>query len=234
MYGATELRGTESDQLVTINPITRISIEQGAMLRRLVRESGVRSSLEVGLAYGFSTVWLLDALAAQPDAVHIAIDPFQKKGWQGIGLAQVARLGFAGRFDWLPTYSIHALSDLIRQNRRFDFIYIDGNHRFDDVLVDFYLADQVMRPGGLIVLDDLWMDSIKTVADFIIRNRAYELVRQPVQNMAVLKKQRDDDRDWRHFAGFNVPKPVPDSKVRLVKKSLQEVGARFRRAFHGT
>jgi predicted O-methyltransferase YrrM len=231
MYGATTLRGTESDQPITLNPITRISIEQGAMLHRLAREHRVQRSLEVGLAYGFSTVWLLDALAAQAEAVHIAIDPFQKTGWGGIGLAQAARVDFAGRFDWLPEYSIHALSDLIRQQQRFDFIYIDGNHRFDDVMVDFYLADQLMRPGGLIVLDDLWMPSIRTVADFIFHNRAYELVPQPVGNIAVLLKQRDDDRDWKHFVRFNVHPAAPLSRADRIIQSLKKRATRLQRSF---
>jgi predicted O-methyltransferase YrrM len=88
-------------------------------------------------------------------------------------------------------YSIHALSDLIRDQAEFDFIYIDGNHRFDDVIVDFYLSDQVLRPGGLMALDDLWMQSIRTAANFIVNNRAYRLVPQPVEKMIVLKKEQE-------------------------------------------
>ena len=69
------------------------------------------------------------------------------------------------------------MSDLIRQKQLFDSIYFDGNHRFDDVIMDFYLADEITRPGGHIVLDDMWMNSIRTAVSFIINNRAFELVR---------------------------------------------------------
>ena len=221
MYELGVLRGTESDQPVVIDKITRIRIEQGAMLNRLMREHSVKCSLEVGLAYGFSTVWMLDALRAQPNSAHTAIDPFQKTSFGGIGLAQAARLGGAVRFEWLPDYSIHALSDLIRQGRRFDFIYIDGNHRFDDVIVDFYLSDQLLRPGGLIVLDDMWMSSIQTAGNFIVQNRAYKPVPQPVENIMVLEKIRDDNRDWRHFNRFE----VHDGSNNILKKVMK----RFKR-----
>jgi predicted O-methyltransferase YrrM len=147
----------------------------------LMREHSVKQSLEVGMAYGFSTVWMLDALRSQADSLHIAIDPFQKTGWHGIGLAQVARLGFKYNFQWVEDYSIHALSNLIFKQEKYDFIYIDGNHRFDDVLVDFYLSDQILNCGGLIVFDDTRMQSVQTVVNFVITNRAYELVRQPVE-----------------------------------------------------
>ena len=82
------------------------------------------------------------------------------------------------RFTLIEDYSIHVLSDFIRAGKSFDFIFIDGNHRFDDVLVDFYLADQVLEVGGLMVLDDTWMASIRTVLAFVLANRAYEIVPQ--------------------------------------------------------
>ena len=68
---------------------------------------------------------------------------------------------------------------------KFDFIFIDGNHRFDDVLVDFYLSDQLISPGGLIVFDDMWMRSVRTTINFILTNRQYKIAQQPVENIMV-------------------------------------------------
>jgi hypothetical protein len=77
--------------------------------------------------------------------------------------------------------------------------------------------------GGIIVFDDMWMQSVSTVVDFVIRNRAYEWVPQPVENMAVLQKRRDDDRDWQHFVPFNVA---------LRKRPLlHRIGSKIRLAF---
>src|SRR5262249_9170123 len=138
------------------------------------------------------------------NALHVVIDPFEKIHYHGIGLRLVDRIRFEGKFKWLQEFSVHALSDLIRQHEKFDFIFIDGNHRFDDVIVDFYLCDTLMRPGGLIILDDMWMPSIQSAASFVIKNRSYKIERQPAKNMLVLRKVRDDDRSWRHFEKFSV------------------------------
>ena len=89
------------------------------------------------------------------------------------------------RFTLIEDYSIHVLSDFIRAGKSFDFIFIDGNHRFDDVLVDFYLADQVLEVGGLMVLDDIWMASIRTVLAFVLANWH-------------TRSFRSEAREWRH------------------------------------
>lgn len=202
MYGGGELWGTDPASPHRPDGITRISIAQGAALHKLVRDSKVSRSLEIGFAYGYSTVWILDALRKRDDAVHHAIDPFEATLWHGIGLVQASRVKTAAKFRWLPGYSVHALSRLIRSRESFDFIYIDGNHRFDDVLVDFYLSDQVTRVGGYIVFDDAWMDSIAAVCRFVARNRAYEMLPQELESFRVFRKLRHDDRDWRHFVPF--------------------------------
>jgi predicted O-methyltransferase YrrM len=199
MYTSPTLQGLNGP--VEVDEITRVNRTTGAELFRLVRESGAMRSLEVGLAYGFSTIWIMDALAEEGS--HVAIDPFQSSYWQGVGLTQAKRLT-SKRFEFLEDYSIHVLSDYIRAGEKFDFIFIDGNHRFDDVLVDFYLADQILKVGGVMVLDDIWMASIRTVHSFVLANRAYEPIPQRSNIMAALRKQKDDDRDWRHFRPFSV------------------------------
>jgi predicted O-methyltransferase YrrM len=176
-----------------------------------MRTHSTELSLEIGLAYGFSVIWMLDALRSRNSSLHVSIDPFEKSRWGGIGLYQVQRLAYETRFNWKNDLSIHALSDLIREAAKFDFVFIDGNHRFDDVIVDFYLSDQILKPGGLIAFDDMWMPSIQSAVSFVLNNRDYALVPQPVGNMTVIKKKRNDDRDWRHFNNFSVARPLQEN-----------------------
>jgi predicted O-methyltransferase YrrM len=200
-------------------------------MNRLMVENAVTRSLEVGFAYGFSSVWMMDALAGRADAHHTAIDPFQDTDWGGVGLAQVARLGAQAGFRHVPDFSIFALTALEREGAKFDFVYIDGNHRFDDVLVDFYLCDRLVVPGGLMALDDLWMPSIRSVLSFVMQNRSYELVAQPAINLAVIRKLREDDRNWRHFKRFNVHRfeGVPPVWKRVPKRVI----AKTRESLYG-
>lgn len=206
MHSTGQLYGTESSNPVPIDA-TRISIAQGSQMNKLMRSYRVEKSLEVGFAFGFSTIWILDALLDQKGGFHQAIDPFEKSQWQGVGLKQVERLDNASqKFRWLDAYSIRALPKLMERQEQFDFVFVDGSHRFDDTLLEFYFADQLLRTGGLLAFDDMWMPSIRTVVSFILTNRDYQLVKQPVRNMAVLEKLAPDSRDWRHFNQFQVHK----------------------------
>lgn len=203
MYSATELRGTASEQPVPIDEWTRVSIAQGAQMNSIIRANKVKSSFEIGFAFGFSTIWILDAL--QEDGFHRAIDPFEESFYRGVGLKQVERLHYAKeRFGWIADYSIHAMSEMIKQEQEVDHIFIDGSHRFDDVVVDFVLADQILRCGGVLCFDDLWMPSVRTVISFITSNREYDLRHQPIKNMAALMKRAPDNRAWDHFKPFKV------------------------------
>src|SRR5262249_41701133 len=98
MYGSDKLYGTERKKPVSIRKDVGISIEEGAVLHKLMRANSVKRSLEVGFAFGFSTIWMLDALRSRSDSQHIAVDLREKTLWHGIGLTQVERLSFYKRF----------------------------------------------------------------------------------------------------------------------------------------
>jgi SAM-dependent methyltransferase len=56
-------------------------------------------------------------------------------------------------------YSQHILPILEKQNKQYDFIYVDASHRADDTFVDAYYAHKMLKPGGLIIFDDFgWKD----------------------------------------------------------------------------
>ena len=101
--------------------------------------------------------------------------------------------------------SDRAATDLARSNSTFEVIYIDGNHRFDDVLVDFYLYAPLCAIGGHIIFDDTWMSSIQTVVAFVRANRTdFVEVRTGQSNIFVFKKVCDDARNWSNFRKFAV------------------------------
>ncbi len=57
-------------------------------------------------------------------------------------------------------------------------IFIDGSHRFDSVLQDFYFADLLIGVGGCLIFDDLWMPAVRKALHFILRNRHYRIVEE--------------------------------------------------------
>jgi len=216
MYSSTHLLGTEREDPVELIPSVRVQIVQGSEINRLARSIGAHRTLEVGLAYGFSSIWMLDAIGHRPDAAHSAIDPFEKQIWSGVGLQQIARFGaHPSAFNWVSELSLDALTPMIRNGETIDFAFIDGNHRYDNVLLDFFLIDQLLRVGGLLAFDDMWMPSIRTVVSFVRTNRSYRMVPQHARNMCAFEKLAHDDREWDHFVPFHVYR-----SHRLARRSL--------------
>jgi predicted O-methyltransferase YrrM len=50
--------------------------------------------------------------------------------------------------------SIDRLSELIKMNEMFDFIYVDGSHMMLDCYADLVLSWQLLNPGGVLAIDD--------------------------------------------------------------------------------
>jgi predicted O-methyltransferase YrrM len=208
MYKGEPQRGADG-RLHAIDETTRVSIAEGMTLYSLCVSSGVTTILEVGLGYGFSTVFLLAALDRTGVGTLTAIDPFQATDWHGIGVTHARRLTSgspaltARSFEWIEDRSDRALVDLERAGRTFGLVFIDGYHRFDDVLVDFYLSARVCDTGGLIVFHDIWLDSVEAVTSFVRHNRAdFAEVPTACENLCVFRRTGEDRRDWSHFVDF--------------------------------
>src|SRR5215469_12441364 len=115
------------------------------ILRNLFTEIRPKQTLEVGLGFGGSAI-LFTASHRQagrpPIAQHTAIDPFQTD-WNDMALAALENTGLRGYLDFRPEFSSIALPTLVRERARFELIFIDGSHFFDDVFVDFYFTTQL-------------------------------------------------------------------------------------------
>ena len=148
-----------------------ISHEDGMALYHIVRQAQAKRTLEVGMAFGVSSLFILQALDENHGEQHTSIDPWQEAWWHRAGLANVKRAGFERlhRFFLAPSYE--AMPKLIENGEEFDFVFIDGNHRFEYTLMDFMYADRVLRAGGYLMLHDPWLPAIRKVMAFIMRNR---------------------------------------------------------------
>jgi predicted O-methyltransferase YrrM len=193
-------------KLHPINAVTKISRKQGILLYDLWKQIRPEDSLEIGLAYGYSTACILSARHEIGKGHHTALDPFQTSAWSGIGAMVAQRLGIAEHFSFLEEYSEIAIPEMIRSGREFQYIYIDGKHTFDATVVDFTLSARVLSKGGLIILDDMWLPSIRSVVSFVEANRVdFERVESPVRKVAIFRKiEHPDLRKWDHFEPFRV------------------------------
>jgi GT2 family glycosyltransferase/predicted O-methyltransferase YrrM len=186
------------------------------VLSGLALQIGASRVIEVGMASGISTVALLAALADQPQLAYHVIDPYQDSCWEDVGVLNVERAGFAGRCTLHRTPSELALPALLAQGESFHFAYIDGHHTFDHVMLDFFYINRMLRVGGIVVFDDVWMQSIGRAVGYIRRYPAYQPVAIPshvrvgevlipVENhrrLAAFRKIAEDERPWDWYAYF--------------------------------
>jgi predicted O-methyltransferase YrrM len=132
-----------------------------------------RAFLEIGSYEGRSMVWMAENMVATPpeDSAIFCIDT-----WAG-GEEHANRdmAAVEARFDHnVSVVEAKKLTHVVKAKGKsteqlalklscyegyFDFAYIDGSHVACDVLTDACMAWPLLKPGGLLVLDDyLWGD----------------------------------------------------------------------------
>src|SRR5207245_1796399 len=130
-------------------------------------------SVEIGMANGFSTLFIAQALRENGIGRHIAIDPYQTADWGGAARVSLRRAGLDQLVEVIEKPSHQALPELEQQGAVAQFIFVDGSHMFDYVMADFLLADRILAEGGLIAFDDSDWDAVSKVMRFALSNRHY-------------------------------------------------------------
>ncbi|MEV2240441.1 class I SAM-dependent methyltransferase [Micromonospora sp. NPDC049891] len=142
------------------------------LLRDLFIREGVETVVEVGLAYASSALAIGEALVTvnPPRPRHIIIDPFQDHAYSNVGWDLLQAAGLDSIAGLVRTWSSIALPELVTEGLVADAAFVDGSHRFHEVFVDLYFLRKIIRPGGLIVLDDDWTPSVRTAVRYYEKN----------------------------------------------------------------
>lgn len=143
-------------------------------IQQTMRERRPARTLEIGLAFGASTVLFCSEhqrLGHEATKQHTAVDPMQPfQLYDEAGVYAVERAGFSGFLDYHPEYSEFVLPRILQEGRCYDFIYIDGSHLFENVLIDAFYCAKLLSDGGLIAFDDCSDPHVAKVISFIRGN----------------------------------------------------------------
>ncbi len=173
-----QTKSVEDAQGNIINPFpTATSYEIGTLFQELIKTNKLQRTLEIGMAYGLSTMFICQAHQEKGSGSHIAIDPFQSTYWGSVGLLNIQKAGLSDKLCFYQGLSYEVLPRLLAQGEKIDFAFIDGSHLFDYTLVDFFYIDKLLEQGGYVILDDIWMPAVRKVLYFILRNMNYEIVK---------------------------------------------------------
>jgi predicted O-methyltransferase YrrM len=157
-----------------IDVVANISKANSDALRGLVKQRQPKLVVEIGMAFGVSTLSILAALQDNGTGHLISVDPYI--GWPSgsrVALHQVARASAEGIHTHWHECSYTALPRMIQDGLKPDLIYIDGNHNFDYVFADCFYADKLLSPGGVMGFNDCGWRPVHKVLRFLQTYRRY-------------------------------------------------------------
>lgn len=181
---------------------TGMGLEAGLGLRAIVERERASRTIETGLAFGLSTLFMLEATMNRPGARHVAVDPYQARDWDNAGLLTLRKAGVERLVEFIREDSMLALPRLVTQGREFDLGFVDGGHHFENAFLDTCYMHRLVRPGGVIVVDDVWMPAVRAAVTYFTANLG-SVEERGDKRFAVLRvAERQPKRTWDHFVEF--------------------------------
>jgi predicted O-methyltransferase YrrM len=162
---------------------SEVDSDEGEYLYRLISsDSSITKTLEVGCAFGLSSLHICEALRNRTGASHLIIDPKQMDVWHGVGISHLKRANIEF-YDLILEPSELALPHLLRhQPEKFDLIFIDGWHTFDQTMLDLFYANRLIRVGGYIIVDDCNWESVAAAVSYYMKYPAYKWLKDPAMS----------------------------------------------------
>jgi caffeoyl-CoA O-methyltransferase len=173
----------------------QVSHDEGELLTLLVKLSGARNAVEVGVFTGYSGLCIARGLPA--DGHLLACDVSEE--FTGMARRYWERAGLTGRIELRIAPALDTLKALPGEEA-FDFAFIDA----DKLGYRGYYEELVprMRPGGLLVLDNVLRGgnviagtrpadvAIREINDAIVADPRVESVMLPVRDGVTLVRKR--------------------------------------------
>lgn len=158
--GARSVAFPYSQRFVRVRDIARrssVSVRKGQLLYRLVRHYKPRTVIELGTAFGISTMYMAVAypnchiytIEGCADTMHIAAHNFSR-----LGLGNIREI--CGDFD-------EFLPKVLGKVEKVDMVFIDGNHKKDATLRYFDECLAHIQNNSILVFDDIhWSKGMRS------------------------------------------------------------------------
>ena len=189
--GTVDVRGDGSR--TELSPVA-IGPQEGQALRSWVRRAGASRTLETGLGFAVSTLFIVEGfLENGSNGRHVAADPYQRRGlpthgttYEGIGLKILDEAGVRDLVEFHEEESQIVLPRLLAEGRRFEFAFLDGNHRFEGVFLDLIYSGRLLGEDGIVFVDDTQLPGVRRAVEFCLTNLGW--VRED--------GGKEDDHEW--------------------------------------
>jgi predicted O-methyltransferase YrrM len=135
------------------NAIMQITSDEAALLSLLLKLIGARKAIELGTYTGYSALAIASALPGNGTLVCCDISD----EWTRIGKPFWEEAGVDERIDLRLGPALDTLRTLLRDGAgTFDFAFVDADKKEYESYYELIL--QLLRPGGLMVLDNMLWD----------------------------------------------------------------------------
>jgi predicted O-methyltransferase YrrM len=148
-YTAKKNRNPESDLYKTAGCFFRPNYERGILLYSLVSTFEIESYLEIGFGRGYSAFCVAKAMCDKGiDGKIVTIDPGLDKDFLS-NLSKVFPGEWFDKIQFVKGTSQEGMRDI---KEKFDMVYIDGDHRYDAVKLDWDMTKKLYNK--FLIFDD--------------------------------------------------------------------------------
>jgi predicted O-methyltransferase YrrM len=157
-------------------------------IERVIADAGALEGFACETGAGLSSVWLLclglrevhsfcnRVEVCERIGEYLGSFPDEHARWRcHIGPSQLT----------LPPHAIQTAAATA------DFCLIDGGHGLDTVFNDFVYLNYLLKPGGLLAIDDMQLGSCRLLAEWLIQPRMGYSIVDRVRKLVVLRKETD-------------------------------------------
>ena len=135
--------------IAEISRSSAIKPRYGRLLSRLVEHFKPGCILEIGTSLGISTLYLAKNFSGSR---FISLEGCRECAARAAVNLKASGKGYVeiitGEFS-------QTLPGLLENNDKPDFVFVDGNHQYDAVLEYYTLLKPIVRPGSVLIFDDI-------------------------------------------------------------------------------
>jgi len=121
----------------------------------LIKMNGYKNVLEIGVFEGETSVKMIEALPIGGKYTGIDINDYRKLDFNKAGKG----------WNFILGESIKVLANM--PENHFDFIFVDGDHSWENILPEFKEIERVIKPGGVIAYhDSIHLPDVKKLIEY--------------------------------------------------------------------
>lgn len=168
--------------------------EVGIFLHSLIKMTGAKNVLEIGMFRGYTSCIMADAV--KNSGCYTGIDIEDRISPEVYSILDKyntnIKVGVKST-DFLNDILSAEFLDANGHNPTYDLAFVDGNHSGDYVMREFKLLERVMKPGSLICYHDSMhkdIPGVKKLVEFIRTHKWFEVVNLPTpdnRGLAIVK-----------------------------------------------